>query len=109
MKNLAIKAVGTGPGFYYAEGHEWREMSPGEEVDYLVSSLVTLGNSAKSLANKGGDMTIALTAVGDSTPMPPDVTVSGVTRKDFVKFQEDAQKIHNKMLQYGKKIANRKK
>jgi hypothetical protein len=109
MKDLAIKAVVTGPnGFYYREEHEWRGLNQ-EASDKMTAHQKKIADYiAKASSNAETDGLVAdLTGMMDGAQMAP-VHVEGISYGELNKFQRMWAQLEQEWLDAGSKHGQKK-
>jgi hypothetical protein len=109
MKDLATKAVVTGPdGFYYREEHEWHNISPIMSDVFTKQEKVALAYIARASSNKQDD---GLVATLDSTKdgvVQPTVHVAGISREELSNFQDLMQRFGADVIAMGREHGRKK-
>ena len=104
MKDLAIKAVATGAGgFYYREEHEWRGLNE-QAGGWFAKQLGELQLRLSQAGAHGGDITAEFTATVDGVAVPPMV-VTGVTRVEMARFEQEFHHVSGELIKIGAKLA----
>lgn len=109
MKDIAIKAVVTGPdGFYYREEHEWRGLSAGASAMFEDGQAKLARYISKASSNKEDDGLVALLDSTYDGKAQPQTRIEGISFGELAKFQRFWHDLEGDIINAGEKAAKRK-